>query len=148
MKEVGIDASFRLIRGMICRGVAEIKRSECGIRIQGRTFERRSSQVCDIMHEITVKKEAAPPQSRYPPVAFPECLSVCGWGHFTCVLIKKERSPISRPDVTAAMPATEQTHSHRATRLIARTASTCNFSHRQAGPLDKLHFYTKLARRN
>lgn len=34
-KEVGIDASFRLIRGMICCGVSEINQSVCGIRIQG-----------------------------------------------------------------------------------------------------------------
>lgn len=60
MKEVGMDASFRLIRGMICRGVSEINHSECRIRIQGRTVELRSSQSCNIMHEIMVKKEAAP----------------------------------------------------------------------------------------
>lgn len=81
-REVGIDASFRLIKGTICRGVSEIKRSECGIRIHGRTVGPRGIQICDIMHEIMVRKETI-------SASGDDGVFVHGCALYICMLIKR-----------------------------------------------------------
>lgn len=112
-KEVGIDASFRLIRGMICWGVSEINQSECGIRIQGRAVGLCRIQICDIMHEIMVKKEAIPLNHDdtllwHSPSVLPR---TDGCTLYVCMCANKnERSCIRCHDVTGATEETPQLH--------------------------------------
>lgn len=109
-KEVGIDASFRLIRGMICLGVSETNQSECGIRIQGRTVGLRSIKICDIMHEIMVKKEAISLNHDdtllwHSPSVF---LRVDGCTLCVCTWANKKRKVMLHTHSDAMMPSRQQ----------------------------------------
>lgn len=132
-KEVGIDASFRLIRGMICWGVSEINQSECGIRILARRGWLLSIQICDIMHEIMVKKEAISLNHEDTLVWTSPCVFLCADGCTLCLHVCQLKRKVMHHTPRCHRCHPSNRANTPATCLITCTTFTCNLSHRQTG---------------